>query len=253
MYNLIRAELFKLRKNGAFWTLLSTLFLLSLAYPLLNYFDHKSNGEPQMTGAEFFITFTASNAHVIKFGVAILAGFFICTEYSSGVMKTIASSGNTRWRLFTAKLIVFAAGAMAASLVFPVVGTAEVTLLSGFGHLPEGSAASLIPRALGLTLLYSAAFAAMGAMFAVLLTDSDKTVSVLLVFFMLMDTLWIALGTKIAIVADLHDYSIFKLSVEIGKPVIDSGDWPALVLVPLLTMALSAVLGILAFRRKEIK
>ncbi|WP_150272439.1 ABC transporter permease [Paenibacillus tepidiphilus] len=253
MYNLIKGELFKLRKNGAFWTLLCTLTILSLAYPLLYYFDSRASGTPQMTGAEFFVNFIASNSHVLKFSVAMLAGFFICTEYSSGVMKTIASSGNARWRLFTAKLIVFAAGAMAASLVFPVVGMTETTLLAGFGQLPEGGAALLIPRALGLTLLYSAAFAAMGALFAVIFTDSDKTIIFLLAFFMLTDTLWVAVGRKIPFFAELHDYSIFKLSIEIGKPGIDSGEWPAFLLVPLGTIALSAILGILAFRRKEIK
>lgn len=103
MYNLIRVEFFKLRKNRSFWTFLLALSVLSLAYPLLYYFDHRSNGEPQITYAEFLTTFISSNAYIIKFGVAILAGFFISNEYSTGVMKTIASSGNTRGRIVRGK------------------------------------------------------------------------------------------------------------------------------------------------------
>lgn len=253
MYNLLRVEFFKLRKNRSFWTLLLVLSALSLAYPLLYYFDHRSSGEPQIMGAEFLITFISSNAYIIKFGVAVLAGFFISNEYSTGVMKTIASSGNTRGQLFAAKLIVFAIGAMAISLVFPIVSTVEVTLLSGFGNLPEGSTVLFIPRAFGLTLLFTAGYAAVGALISVILTDSGKTIGFTMIFFLMVDLVMAGLGAKVAFFAKLYDYSIFKLVGDIGKPSIHNGDLPALLLVPLLTFVISGILGMLMFRRKEIK
>lgn len=206
-----------------------------------------------MTGAEFLMTFITSNAYVIKLGVAVLAGFFISNEYSTGVMKTIASSGNTRGRLFTAKLIVFAAGTMVFSLVFPLLSTVEVTLLSGFGQLPAGTAQMFIPRVFGLTLLYSAGYAAMGALFTVILTDSGKTIGFPLIFFLMIDIALAGIGAKIDWFATMYDYSIFKLVGDIGSPRIDSVDWPRLLLSPLLTIAISGMLGILVYRRKEIK
>ncbi|MEK4511352.1 ABC transporter permease [Paenibacillus sp. FSL K6-2524] len=253
MYNLLRVEFFKLRKNRSFWSLLFALSVLSLAYPLLYYFDHRSSGVPQITGAEFLTTFISSNSYIIKFGVAILAGIFISNEYSTGVMKTIASSGNTRGRLFTAKLIVFSVGAMAISLVFPIVSTVEVTLLSGFGQLPVESTVLFIPRAFGLTLLYTAGYAAIGALFTVILVDSGKTIGFSMIFFLMIDTIMASLSSKVAFFATLYDYSIFKLVGNIGKPLIDSGDVPALLLVPLLTFVIAGTLGMLVFRRKEIK
>ncbi|WP_342437727.1 ABC transporter permease [Paenibacillus sp. FSL L8-0436] len=253
MYNLVRSELFKLRKDRSFRVLLLITAILSLAYPLLYYFDHKSSGEPQFTGAEFLIQFIASNAYLIKFGVAALAGFFIANEYATGVMKTIASSGNDRGRLFTAKLIGFSVGAMAISLVFPIVSTTEVSLLSGFGHLPQGFDASFIPRALGLTLLYTAGYAAIGALFTAVFTESGKTIGFSMIFFLMIDTILGGLGEYIPFFTTVYDYSIFKLMNDIGKPSIDSGDLPALLLVPVLTIVVSALLGILVFRRKEIK
>ncbi|MGG1638358.1 ABC transporter permease [Paenibacillus sp. NRS-1760] len=253
MYNLIRVEFFKLRKNRSFWTLLIALALISLAYPLLYYFDHRSNGETQFTGAEFLVTFISSNVYAIKFGVAVLAGFFICNEYSTGIMKTIASSGNTRGRLYAAKLTVFAVGAMLISLVFPIVSTVEVTLLSSFGHLPEGTTILFIPRALGLTLLYTAAYAAIGALFTVILTDSGKTIGITMIFFLVIDIVLAGIGSKVEFFGMLYDYSIFKLVGQIGEPRIDSGDLPTLLLVPLLTIGLSAIIGIFVFRRKDIK
>ncbi|QMV41164.1 ABC transporter permease [Cohnella cholangitidis] len=253
MYNLIKAELFKLRKDRAFRMLMLILAAFSLAYPLLYYFDNISDGDPQITGAEFLFDFIAGNAYVIKFGVAVLAGFFIANEYSTGVMKTIASSGNERARIFVAKLIGFTIGAMAISLVFPIVSTIEVSLLSGFGHLPEGGSAFFIPRSLGLTLLYAAGYASIGALFTSVLTDSGKTIGFSMIFFLMIDSVLAGLGTKIPFFTTLYDYSIFKMIGDIGKISIDSGDLPALLLVPLLTFAVSGLLGILVYRRKEIK
>lgn len=148
MYNLIRAELFKLRKDRSFHVLLLIIAALSVAYPLLYYIDNKSGGKPQFTGAEFLIKFVASNGYVIKFSIAALAGFFIASEYTTGVMKTVASSGNDRGRLYAAKLIGFSAGAMMISLIFPLVSLAEVSMLSGFGQLPEGVDAFFLPGSL---------------------------------------------------------------------------------------------------------
>lgn len=253
MYNLITCELFKLRKNKSFWTLLVALALLSLAYPLMYYFDHQSSGEPQFTGAEFLFTFISSNTYAIKFGVAVLAGFFISNEYAIGIMKTIASSGNTRGRLYTAKLTGFTFGVMLISLVFPIVSTVTVTLLSGFGQLPEGTAEFFIPRVLGMTLLYTAAYAAIGALIAVILTDSGKTIGFSMIFFMMIDIVLAGIGSKVEFIGKVYDYSIFKLIGDIGKPSIDNGDLPAMLLMPLLTIALCAMLGVLVFRRKDIK
>ncbi|MBT2764255.1 ABC transporter permease [Paenibacillus sp. ISL-20] len=253
MYNLIRAELFKLRKDRSFRVLLLTIAALSLAYPLLYYFDNMSNGDPQITGAEFLLNFITGNAYVIKFGVAALAGFFISNEYSTGVMKTIASSGNDRGRLFAAKLIGFAVGAMAISLVFPIVSTIEVSVLAGFGQLPEEIDPFFIPRVLGLTLLYASGYAAVGAMFTTVLTDSGKTIGFSMIFFLMIDSMMTGLGEYIPLFTTLYDYSIFKLLGNISKTNIDNGDLPALLLVPLLTIVISGLLGILVYRRKEIK
>lgn len=182
MYNLIKAELFKLRKDRVFRTMILIIAILSLVYPLLYYFDNLSQGSPQMTGVQFLFNFITGNTLIVKFSIAVLAGFFISSEYSTGVMKTIASSGNVRAKLYIAKLIGFSLGAMILSLVFPIVSTLEVSLLSGFGHLPEGAEASFIPRAIGLTLLFTVAFASIGALFTVVFTDSGKTIGFSLIF-----------------------------------------------------------------------
>ncbi|MHA7964896.1 ABC transporter permease [Paenibacillus sp. CAU 1782] len=250
MYNLIMVEWFKLRKNRSFWTMLAILAILSLAYPLLYYFDSEG---PGYTGVEFLLAFLPSNAYAIKIGVAVLAGFFISNEYATGVMKTIASSGNTRGRLYSAKLIMFSVGAMALSITFPIVSTVEVSLLSGFGQLPGGSDLFYLLRILTLTLLYTSAFAAIGALFAVLMTDGGKTIGVSVLFFLGIDVALAGIGSKVAFVETIYQYSIFKLFGDIPLLDVESGEWLALLLVPLATIVVSGFLGNLVFRKKDIK
>jgi len=253
MNNLIRAELYKLGKDRVFRTLLLILAATAIAYPFFVYFDNISDGDPQNTGSDFLLDAIAGNGYMIKFGLSILAGFFIASEYSTGVMKSIASSGNGRGRLFTAKLTGFAIGAMAISLVFPVLCTAVASLLSGFGHLPEGASSLYILRSLFLTLLYAAGFSAIAALFATMLAESGKTIGFSIIFFLMIDSLLAGASAYVPFFNTIYHYSVFKLLGDIGKVSLDSGALPALLLVPLLTIAAAGLLGFLIYRRKEIK
>ncbi|MNE87308.1 hypothetical protein D3C80_1844970 [compost metagenome] len=69
----------------------------------------------------------------------------------------------------------------------------------------------------------------------------------------MIDTILGGLGKYVPFFTTVYDYSIFKLLGDIGKVSIDSGDLPALLLVPLLTIVVAGLLGILVYRRKEIK
>ncbi|RED64755.1 ABC transporter permease [Cohnella lupini] len=263
MYNLIRVELFKLRKDKAFRMLMLLISALAIIFPLFSYFDNKTHGFPLVPGIAFLFDSIGINSFFIKFGTAILAGFFIANEYSTGVMKTIVSSGNSRGRLFMAKLIGFAAGAMAISVAFPVISTIEATLLAGFGQpavdatsvfgqLPPGVPVAFILRAFGLTLLFSASFAVISALFSTLLTESGKTIGLTIIFFMMIDTILSMLGSYFPVFETIYDYSVFKLIGQIGEPVLEVGTVQIL-LVPLLTIAVAGLLGAIVFRRKEIK
>lgn len=126
-------------------------------------------------------------------------------------------------------------------------------MISGFGQLPEGVDALFIPRALGFTLLYTAAYAAIGALFTAVFAESGKTISFLMIFFLAINMILGYLAEYIPVLAAVYDYSVFKLLGEIGKTHMDGSDLPALLLAPLLTIVVSGLLGVLIFRKKEIK
>lgn len=253
MYNLIRAEFYKLRKNRSYWIMLIALTGLSLVYPILYYYDYSYNGGMQKTGAEILIIFLSANHLIVKMTIALLAGFYICEEYATGVMKLMASSGNSRVRLYWAKLIGFTFGAMAVSAILPAASSAMGTSLFGFGHLPDGNSEFYLLRVFGLTMLYTAAYASIGALFAAVFMDGGKTVGFLMGFFIFGDLALKALGSKVEWLQTIYDYSIFKGVSVLFQPSIGSGEWGSLVLVPIVTFIAAAVLGILVFRKKDIK
>lgn len=253
MYNLLAAEFYKLRKNRSFWMMAITLTGLSLVYPLLYYYDYAYNGGDHKSGSEILIIFLSANHLVIKIIVALLAGLYISNEYMTGVIKNIASSGNARVRLYGAKLISFMAGTAGISVVLPIVNMAMGTLMFGFGHLPDGSSEFYLLRVFVLTMLYSAAFASIGALLAAVCVDSGRTVGFSMVFFLAGDLALKALGSKVEFAHTLYQYSIFKGIGDLNQPVIAGEEWNALLIVPIATIIGASVLGMLIFRRKDIK
>ncbi|MBB3129572.1 ABC-2 type transport system permease protein [Paenibacillus rhizosphaerae] len=249
MSNVIRAEWFKLRKDLSFRTLFLCIAAAAIVYPLLIIMDHTA-GEPEITSLAFMQNVLAGNAYVLKFSAALLAGFFISSEYSTGVMKCIASSGNSRIRLFIAKLLVFTVGAVMLALVLPVVSTAVMVIASGdAGSLPL----PFVLRALGFTVLYAAGFAGIAALFSTLLTDSGKSIGFLFILFLLADSLFAGAGGYIPFIGTLYDYSVFKLVNNVPILERSSGQLTAMTVVPVVWFLMFGALGILAFRKKEIK
>lgn len=257
MDNLLKSELFKLRKNRSFWTLIVIIISMAAAFVILNYIDASIEGEQQATGLDYLRQANGGNSYMIKLGLSILAGFFIASEYSTGVMKTIASSGSSRLRIYWAKLLIFSFAGMIISLVFPVTMAALATLLTGFGELPvaaaDVSSLEYALRLLGLSSLYAIAFAAIIALFSTLLTESGKTIGISIIFFTFIDAVMDILGQLVPAIETLEDYLPFRLSMEIDALQIGNEMLFKLIIVPVITFAVFGLLGGWAYSRKEIK
>ncbi|WNS42335.1 ABC transporter permease [Paenibacillus sp. MMS20-IR301] len=248
MGNLFRAEWFKLMKDPVFRLLITVLVAVSALYPLLMFFD---TGDPVLMDELYMYNILGGNNYVIRLVPCVLAGFFISSEYSSGTMKSIAASGNSRPRIYTAKLIVYSAGSVLIALVLPVVMTGVSSLYFGFDHMPE---LDYYVQTIGLTMLYAAAFASIMALFSSIFTDSGRAIAFLLLFFLLIDSILYLLASKLALFEFFFNYSIFKLLVDVPRILMtDSTDWFALLSVPALTFAVFGLLGSWLYNRKEIK
>ncbi|MFP5115851.1 ABC transporter permease [Bacillaceae bacterium C204] len=249
MGNVIKSELFKLRKDRSFRTLTWLLIAVSVLYPLLMVVD---DGPTLVNVEEFYMyNIIGGNNYIVKLVPCILAGFFISSEFSIGTMKSMVASGNSRIRIYFAKLIVYAIGAIVISLILPLVLTGASALYFGFSHLPE---LSYYLETVGCIALYAAAFASIMAIFSTIFTDSGRTIGFLLLFFLLFDSILYILSNKISFFEPIFNYSVFKLLLDIVNiHSMDGGEVFTLVLVPIVTFIVFGVIGSLIFKKKEIK
>jgi ABC-2 type transport system permease protein len=251
MGNLVKTELFKLRKDRSFWTLILGLLASGILYPMLIFFNDGVFGADAISVKDLYVyTALGGNSYIVKLVPCILAGFFISSEYSLGTMKSIGASGNSRFRIYYSKLMIFTIGAVIISLTFPIVIMLVGAILSGFNDMP---AMDYVLRTLSLTLLYAAAFASIMAVVSIIFTDSGKTIGFLILFFILFDSIFYALSQKYSFIEQIFNYSVFKLFLEISEFDISNGILLKLVLVPIVTFAVFGLIGSLVFQKKEIK
>ena len=249
MDNLIKAEWFKLKKDRSLWTLIIILTAVSLFYPLLIVFDE---GADVIKVMDFYRnTILEGNNYVIRLVPCILAGFFISSEYSTGTMKSIVASGNSRARLYLAKLIVYSIGAILISLIFPIIFTGAVSVSLQFNGMPE---IGYFAGTIGLTILYTIAFASMMALFATIFTDSGKAIGFMLIFFIIFDSILYLLSGVSPVFETIFNYSVFKLFLDIvNLDTVHGAEMIKLIIIPVVTFVAFGILGSVLFHNQEIK
>lgn len=253
MGNLLRSELYKLRKEPSFRLLGAVFVLLAIALSLLIHFlSPDKGGYTGLAGLDYALQM---NVLVMKIALAVIGGFFISAEHGSGIMKLSAASGYSRLQVYAAKLTAYSLGIVALSLLLPAACTAAGWLLNGFGSLPagEGSGLAYLWRSAGLTALYAAAFAAIVAGFAVVTRLSGVTIGVALLGLLFFDSISLWLGSLWTFYQTVYEHSVFKLFLDIPEFRHTAGEWQWLVWAPVATLLVFAFVGMAAFRKMEVK
>ncbi|MEK5530318.1 ABC transporter permease [Viridibacillus sp. FSL R5-0468] len=247
MDNLLKSELFKLKKDRSFRKLTLALMIIAALFPLIA----SINGTEQLSVNEVFLTIIGRNNYVLKLIPCLLAGYFIASEYSMGTMKSIASSGNSRIRIYISKLMVFSFGAIIFSVILPIGMTGTGAILSQFNDMPD---LKYFVQIIIFTMLYAAAFASIMMALATVFTDSGKTIGLLILIFLLFDGVMFMLASKFTLFEYIYDYSVFKLSYDIiNINALESIKVIKLAIVPIVTYVVFGLLGVFAFQKKEIK
>jgi len=249
MGNLLKSEWYKLTHDRSFWVLIFILIGFAFAYPLM------LQSAVGVSGNDFYRGYVLSiNTDIVRLFPAILAGFFISSEYSMGTMKSIASSGNSRIRLYFAKLMVFSIGCAIIMLILPIFMQGASVIFHGGSTMPDWS---FYLKTIGLIALYAIAFASIMAFFATILTDSGKAIAFLILFIALANSLLEYIGAKISFLEPIISHSIFMTQpsiLMIDQIVQWSGeDVLTYIGVPIITFIIFGILGSLLYRKKEIK
>jgi ABC-2 type transport system permease protein len=252
MNNLIQSEWYKLCKDRSFRALILIISASGLFWSIFQYIDHMMDGESPVTGIEMWRSALLGN-YIMIIGMCVLAGFFISSEYTTGVMKSIASSGNSRGRIIAAKQLVYALGSVILGLLFPAINFIVATLLAGLGELPDESTSLYFIRTFSLLVLYAAAFASIATLIATLMAESGKTIAFTMVFFLFIDIFFAVLGRYISFIETIYSYTVFKLLYDIGTVSPDGSLLFRMIVIPIITFVCFGMLSAWVYRRKEIK
>ena len=103
MYNLISADLFKLRKSMAIKILFGITTISSIIMAVIAYLIPQGNIDASMTG----IGFLFSDIDVISILGAVLAGVFICGDFDDKTIHDAIANGYSRETVIVSKAVVF--------------------------------------------------------------------------------------------------------------------------------------------------
>ena len=202
MLNLIRSDLFKLRKARYFWVLLVINILLAVGTVCLLDFTYKLAGDSmeaqltqeqaalddagmnvsvegiptghnELSASSQMLTFFAGNTTLL---MAVLISLFVGSEFNNGTVKIIASRNYSRLKIYLSKLLVGILASVLFTLVFVLAATLTATALWGFGDVSGSFVPQLLQRGV-LELLLGASYVSIFVMFSILIRQNGGSLA----------------------------------------------------------------------------
>ncbi|KKK33833.1 hypothetical protein WN59_09470 [Salinicoccus sediminis] len=255
MNNLLKAEMFKLGRNRAFWLILAIStglsalmhYLIIVGWWMISGTSFDAVGLGGLNALSMFLVPAFFNLMI-----GTLAAFFISTEFGAGgVIKNQILSGRPRSEIYVSKYIVYTLGSVFIGVLIPL--STGLIMLAATGNLEilDGGNITYLIRMHLLFILQYAGYTAMITLLAVLTEDSGKTI-----IFSVLFTLLMFVVEKVPvfnIVEIIYDYSIFQQFNLVMAPRMSAGMMAEAVVVGVLTIVVVVAAGCMVFGRKEIK
>lgn len=119
MANMIYADLYKLRKNKLFLSFVAVATIFCLCKGIATNYTFLSS-------ASDYMVFPLEELPIIAFAVSIVTSFFVCTDYSDGVIRNKIITGCSRKNIYLSNAIVTSVIAIAMTLAFIFSGIGVV-------------------------------------------------------------------------------------------------------------------------------
>ena len=281
MLNLIRSDIFKLRKAKYFWILLfinillavGTVYLLDFTYKLAGdsmeaQLTHEQSalddagmnvsvegiptGHDQLSSSGQQLTYFAGNTTLL---MSVLISLFVGSEFNNGTVKIIASRNYSRLKIYLSKLFVGILASVLFTLVFVLAATMTATALWGFGDVSGSYASQLLLKG-ALELLLGASYVSLFVMFSFLIRQSGGSLAANICF-LEFTSLVVTLGEMLihhflGRTVTLSDYlpDMCMTALTQGP---DRGTLMRAALVGFCFLLVPAILGAASFRKRDIK
>lgn len=126
MYNLVKADLFKLRKSMAIKILFSITTISSIVMVIMAYMIKKGTLNASSTGIGFLL----ADANMIGILGAVIAGVFICGDFDNRTIHEAIVDGNSRYKVVISKTVILCLGTLI--ILVPYIVSSIVAISTGY-------------------------------------------------------------------------------------------------------------------------
>lgn len=127
MLNMVRADLFKMRKSPAMKILFAITAICSAGMLTIAYLIAQGSISAESAGVGFLF----SDVNVISILGAVIAGIFICGDYDNKTIHEAITSGSRRSSIITGKALAFFCGII--FILLPYIVLTFIALATGSG------------------------------------------------------------------------------------------------------------------------
>lgn len=157
MYNLLRCELFKLRKSRSFLLILGLVVAYSVVMSILTYSSVQyGSGSEAVQGIDMYFE-QLSNYLLIAVAGSLIATTYVCRDFDNKTIQDSIACGCSRSSIILSKSMVYFLTVSVITLIVPIISSAVISTAYGFGM--QFSTASILKLA-AITLTTAFAYSA---------------------------------------------------------------------------------------------
>ncbi len=259
MLNLLTAERIKLFRSKKLWIVLGILSLLPIIQVVnsnmtVHYGTKLVQAKDTVINGATGILMMEKNALTILLVMSAFISFFIGEEFQNGTIRNALSLGRSRTQYYLSKWMIAALLALFGVIVMTAIGMLGFSVVFGFGEVVKISHYFWFAIK-SFSTLYILVLANVSIFVMISFLTKNSSISLIWSF---LYTIGTGFGAGIFqqtehfkyvtywFTESFLFYSDFAKNVDIAK-------FPEMILVSLITIVLSSTLGILLFKRTDIK
>lgn len=250
MYNLIRTEFYKLKRQKLFIVLLFIVIAIS-SFSAFSEINLISTPTTPVTGKDSFAN--AFQDISMLFVIAVFAGFYIGLDFSNRTIQAELSKGHKRIDIIFAKSFVYSLGASILMLLYPITVCIIHTVNFGWGEVFSISSILYLLRIILLGSILNIGTACIYVCFAFLCRDISKTICICFAFPILFSVISGTIGKYFPIIGSILDYStLSQLKYIVNDRLFILSLFPV-ILSTCVTAVITLTIGSYFFEKAEIK
>ncbi|MGG0720225.1 ABC transporter permease [Robertmurraya massiliosenegalensis] len=259
MLNLLTAERIKLIRSKKLLIVLAILSLLPIIQAvnskmIVSYGTELVQAKDTVINGATGILMMEKNGLTVLLAMCAFIGFFIGEEFQNGTIRNALSLGRSRTHYYLSKLVIASLLAFVGVVVMTALGMISFSIVLGFGEVSEISNYGWYAMKTFITL-YILILANVSIYVMISFITKNSAISLVWSF---LYTIGTGFGAGIFLETE-HFKQVtywftesFLFYSDFASP-IDVAKYPDMILVSLITIVLSSIIGILLFKRTDIK